>query len=81
MKRSQSYFENLGEIGLTNHQLSLGDIIMTNFLEILKIPKFQLACPWAGDIINEQVREGLTECWAAVRDKVEFAENGWLDIQ
>ena len=23
-----------------------------------------------------QVREGLTECWAAVRDKVEFAENG-----
>ena len=24
----------------------------------------------------DQVREGLTECWAAVRDKVEFAENG-----
>ena len=23
-----------------------------------------------------QVREGLTECWAVVRDKVEFAENG-----
>ena len=22
------------------------------------------------------MREGLTECWAAVRDKVEFAENG-----
>ena len=22
------------------------------------------------------MREGLTECWAVVRDKVEFAENG-----
>jgi len=25
---------------------------------------------------RREVREGLTECWAAVRDKVEFAENG-----